>query len=196
MEKSPSWSRAHDWKSCRPLKGLEGSNPSFSAKGSLGTPVVPRLFRSLGERVSLWFPLSAGNALDERLHPLCAVSFHLVRYMAIDIQRKGGGSVAEITLDGFNIIPAFDCGNGVAMAKIMEASFGRAYAFYQPLEILIDGIRSQVSAQLIGKHQTTVIPSRPRSELPLRLLAPLAAKQIHHERGGCDFAGPAAFGRG
>ena len=32
MEKSPSWSRAHDWKSCRPLKGLEGSNPSFSAK--------------------------------------------------------------------------------------------------------------------------------------------------------------------
>ena len=32
MEKSPSWSRAHDWKSCRPLKGLEGSNPSFSAR--------------------------------------------------------------------------------------------------------------------------------------------------------------------
>lgn len=31
MEKSPSWSRAHDWKSCRLLKGLEGSNPSFSA---------------------------------------------------------------------------------------------------------------------------------------------------------------------
>ena len=35
MEKSPSWSRAHDWKSCRPLKGLEGSNPSFSAKKGL-----------------------------------------------------------------------------------------------------------------------------------------------------------------
>ena len=25
------WSSAHDWKSCRPQKGLEGSNPSFSA---------------------------------------------------------------------------------------------------------------------------------------------------------------------
>ena len=37
MEKSPSWSRAHDWKSCRPLKGLEGSNPSFSATESLET---------------------------------------------------------------------------------------------------------------------------------------------------------------
>ena len=32
VEKSPSWSRAHDWKSCRLLKGLEGSNPSFSAR--------------------------------------------------------------------------------------------------------------------------------------------------------------------
>ena len=37
MEKSPSWSRAHDWKSCRPLKGLEGSNPSFSA---IKNPVI------------------------------------------------------------------------------------------------------------------------------------------------------------
>lgn len=31
MEKSRSWPSAHDWKSCRPQKGLEGSNPSFSA---------------------------------------------------------------------------------------------------------------------------------------------------------------------
>ena len=27
-----AWSRAHDWKSCKPQKGFEGSNPSFSAK--------------------------------------------------------------------------------------------------------------------------------------------------------------------
>ena len=31
MEKSPSWSRAHDWKSCKPQKGFESSNLSFSA---------------------------------------------------------------------------------------------------------------------------------------------------------------------
>ena len=41
MEKSPSWSRAHDWKSCRLLKGLEGSNPSFSAKRNPGIATVP-----------------------------------------------------------------------------------------------------------------------------------------------------------
>ena len=32
MEKSPSWSRAHDWKSCRGQKLLESSNLSISAK--------------------------------------------------------------------------------------------------------------------------------------------------------------------
>ena len=44
MEKSPSWSRAHDWKSCRPLKGLEGSNPSFSAISEQATCRLLRLF--------------------------------------------------------------------------------------------------------------------------------------------------------
>ena len=27
-----SWSKAHDWKSCVPLKGTGGSNPPLSAK--------------------------------------------------------------------------------------------------------------------------------------------------------------------
>ena len=35
MEKSRSWPSAHDWKSCIPQKGIEGSNPSFSAKLNL-----------------------------------------------------------------------------------------------------------------------------------------------------------------
>ena len=32
MERWLSWSKAHDWKSCVPYKGTEGSNPSLSAK--------------------------------------------------------------------------------------------------------------------------------------------------------------------
>ena len=31
VEKSRSWSSAHDWKSCIPHKGIKGSNPFFSA---------------------------------------------------------------------------------------------------------------------------------------------------------------------
>ena len=54
MEKSPSWSRAHDWKSCRPLKGLEGSNPSFSATRNPGTAMVSGFFSAV---FPLFFPL-------------------------------------------------------------------------------------------------------------------------------------------
>ena len=32
MERWLSWSKAHDWKSCVPYKGTEGSNPSLSAE--------------------------------------------------------------------------------------------------------------------------------------------------------------------
>ena len=35
-----AWSSAHDWKSCIPQKGIEGSNPSFSAKDLLHFCVI------------------------------------------------------------------------------------------------------------------------------------------------------------
>ncbi len=34
VERWLSWSKAHDWKSCLPLKGNVGSNPTLSAKKS------------------------------------------------------------------------------------------------------------------------------------------------------------------
>ena len=43
MEKSRSWPSAHDWKSCIPQKGIEGSNPSFSA-----TKEKPGFFKNTG----------------------------------------------------------------------------------------------------------------------------------------------------
>ena len=44
MEKSRSWPSAHDWKSCIPQKGIEGSNPSFSAKDRQVSTGICRLF--------------------------------------------------------------------------------------------------------------------------------------------------------
>ena len=53
-----AWSRAHDWKSCRRQKRLEGSNPSFSAikthaKGAYKTP--PRVSFFMQNRGKLPF---------------------------------------------------------------------------------------------------------------------------------------------
>ena len=33
------WPKAHDWKSCIPLKGIEGSNPSLSANNRKSPPI-------------------------------------------------------------------------------------------------------------------------------------------------------------
>ena len=44
MEKSRSWPSAHDWKSCIPQKGIEGSNPSFSANKRHTASAVCLLF--------------------------------------------------------------------------------------------------------------------------------------------------------
>ena len=49
MEKSRSWPSAHDWKSCIPQKGIEGSNPSFSAK-----PKTPRASKGFGFSLRLF----------------------------------------------------------------------------------------------------------------------------------------------
>ena len=40
LEKSRSWSSAHDWKSCNRQKRFEGSNPSFSVPQKPPTAVA------------------------------------------------------------------------------------------------------------------------------------------------------------
>lgn len=45
------WSKAHDWKSCIPLKGIQGSNPCLSAiliKKTLHDSVFFRIRRKHG----------------------------------------------------------------------------------------------------------------------------------------------------
>ena len=64
MEKSRSWPSAHDWKSCIPQKGIEGSNPSFSAK-----PKTPGVSKGFGFFFALFSPLV--NALMHRKKRYC-----------------------------------------------------------------------------------------------------------------------------
>ena len=52
MERWLSWSKAHDWKSCIPYKGIKGSNPFLSAK-NLRTDSVLRFFYFLLSSLNL-----------------------------------------------------------------------------------------------------------------------------------------------
>ncbi len=69
----------------------------------------------LEESFPLFFPLLAANPFDEGLHPGGAGLFHLIRDMTVDIQRKGGGGVAQVALHRLDVVPGPDGGHGVGM---------------------------------------------------------------------------------
>ena len=75
----------------------------------------------------LLYPFSgAGHASNKCLHSVRTVLLHLVRDMTIDVQRKGGGGVAQIALHGFDIVPGPDRGHGVAVPEIVETGIRTA----------------------------------------------------------------------
>lgn len=94
--------------------------------------------------------------------------------------------MAQVSLDGLNIIPALDRGNGVTVTKVMHPGIRPANQSHQPLIVVIDGIRREMFSQLIGKHKAAVLPGRACPKTPLRLLAPLAPQQVHHKISGRD----------
>jgi len=51
------------------------------------------------------YPLVADSALDVPLHPLSAVPLHLFGYMAVHIEDKSGGGMAQVALDSLDTVP-------------------------------------------------------------------------------------------
>ena len=67
----------------------------------------------------LYFPFTAvlelHNPLYKRLHSGGAVLLHGLRDVPINVQGKGGGSVAQVPLDGLDIVPGPDGVHGEGM---------------------------------------------------------------------------------
>ena len=55
------------------------------------------------------------HSFDKLLHPGSAFLLHLLSYMAIDIQGKSRGGVAQIFLYGFDIITGTDSCYGIGV---------------------------------------------------------------------------------
>ena len=81
--------------------------------------------------------------LYKRLHAGGAVLLHLLREVAVTIQSKGGGGVAQVSLDGLNIITGADRIHSVGVAQIVEAYSGEAGGGNQRAEPLIDAVLFQ-----------------------------------------------------
>ncbi len=146
-----------------------------------GISVIPGDLLCVGESFPLYFPLLAGDPLDEGLHPGGASLLHMIRDVAVDIQCESGGGMAQIALHRFNVIPSPDSGNGVGMAKVVEPQGGETNLCGQTFEITVDIPVRQTAAQFVCKHQPVFLPTGAGMEPPLGLFLPLAAQGIHHE---------------
>ena len=105
MEMSPSWSRAHDWKSCNRQKRFESSNLSISAKEK---PAEMRVF-PLFMRVF-------------RLFTLCAYCLFFARF-CVSRAQKNTGKYSKISLLG---------GGGFfyhTLSETPSASYKRCFCF-------------------------------------------------------------------
>ena len=57
------------------------------------------------------------------LHPIRRFLAHLLRHMAIDIQRELGGGVAQVGLDGFDVVSGIEGGDGEGVSQVVEPGF-------------------------------------------------------------------------
>ncbi len=57
----------------------------------------------------------SGHLADKLLHALGGLLAHLLGDMAVYVQGEAGGGVAQVALDGFDIVAALNGGNRVAV---------------------------------------------------------------------------------
>lgn len=117
------------------------------------------------------------------LHPIRRFLPHLLRHMAIDIQRELGRCVAQVGLDGLNVISGIEGGDGEGVSQVVESGFLHTGTLGHFLEMLHYGAPNQVLSEGIGKHQIPGI-LKARSGVIFRrlLLFLLLAQGIHDHR--------------
>ena len=63
------------------------------------------------------------HTVDVLLHPVSALTLHLVSYVTVYVQGECCRSVAEIALDRLNVVPCPDGSNGERMSQIVQTVF-------------------------------------------------------------------------
>ena len=93
-----------------------------------------RFFAELRACFPLCFPLRAKIGLYEILHAGGAVLPHALREVTVSVQSKGRAGVAEVALDGLDIVACPDGIDGVCVTQIMEAHPGQSGGLHRSAE--------------------------------------------------------------
>ena len=116
----------------------------------------------LGGRFPLFFPLlglQAGNCPNLLLHPVRAGLFHLGGNVSVNVQRKGGGGVAQVLLYRLDVIPVLHRHDRVCMTEVMKPGGRRSNFYHQFFEATVnDTVREEIPG-FIEEHKVPLHPT-------------------------------------
>lgn len=117
-------------------------------------PLKPQWFQGFQAKFHYCFPLrfplsEVQHIFDKGIHPGGTGLLHLV------------GDVAQVALDGLDVVAAPDGGDSVGMPQIIETCVRVSNGGYDFLEIFVDSLCCQVAAYIIREYETVVLPKQP-----------------------------------
>ncbi len=90
--------------------------------------------------------------------------------------------MTDISLNRFDVVTVLKRNYSVSMSHIVEANFRNSKLLYDFFEILVYGMMTQMTTNLVGKYQIPVItPDPPCTKMLFFLLNPLLTENIHYE---------------
>lgn len=132
--------------------------------------------------------------MNEALHAVGALLLHLVGDVAVDVQREGRRGVAKVGLHGLDVVADLQGGHRVGVPHVVEADLRRADLFHDLLEVVVDSVGIQISAQLVGEDQVHgILEALPVLELPGHLLLLDPVEDVHNLLGGLQLPGLPVF---
>ena len=78
------------------------------------------------------------------LHPIRRLLAHLLRHMTVNIQSELGGGMAQVGLDGFDVISGIEGGDGEGVSQVVESGFLHTGTLGHFLEMLDHSAPNQV----------------------------------------------------
>lgn len=141
------------------------------------------------------FPLLI-QLIVKSLHPLRRFLPHGLGHMAVDIQSELCRRMAQVCLDGLDIIACVEGGDGEGVSEVVEAGFLHTGTLGDLFKVLDHGAPNQVLANGIGEHQIHgIAPAGSGEGFGSLLLLLLLLQSLHDHGSREDGAASAAFGR-
>lgn len=141
------------------------------------------------------FPLLI-QLIVKSLHPFRRFLPHGLGHVAVDIQGELSCRMAQVCLDGLDVIACVEGGDGEGVSEVVETGFLHTGTLGDLFEVLHNGATNEMLADGVGKDQIHgVAPAGSGEGFGGLLLLPLLLQSLHDHGGWEDGAASAAFGR-